>query len=73
LASNFNPHHLNRETKLAAIDQLSKIDVFAGLAADLEKSLNAKPDHTWIGKLDKIDCRRGTNWKSSLRVGQYYQ
>lgn len=73
LASNFNPLHLNKKAKLAAIDQLYKIDVFAGLAADLEQSLSAKTDHTWTGKLDEIDRRRGTDWKSSLRVGQYYQ
>jgi len=70
IAYNYNPSSANSEVKSVSADALKKISVFSGLVDDLNKSL--EENTSWITSLTEIDRRRGTNWKESLKIGQYY-
>lgn len=73
LAYNFNPGMMTSRIKHIAVDMLKDIDVFSGLTLELKKTLNNDQNDSWIERLDRLDRRRGTNWRTSLAIGQYYQ
>jgi len=69
---NFDVKNLNRETKENAIEQLSGHKELAGIVDYLKSTINYKHSDEWTHELDKIDSRRGTNWRTTMRVGKYY-
>lgn len=70
LVYNFPIETLPPNIKSDAIDVVAGIDMFHGIEKLLKKSQQA--DNQWFVELDKIDQRRGTNWKDSLKIGNYY-
>lgn len=61
------PHNIKHD----AIDAVAGIDMFQGIEKILKQSQISNDQ--WFAELDKIDQRRGTNWKSSLKIGNYYK
>lgn len=59
------------DIKNQAIDSIEGIDVFQGIVQKLKQSHTV--NNQWCSDLDRIDQRRGTNWKNSLTIGNYYK
>jgi hypothetical protein len=71
-AKNFDPIFLCEPAKQAAIKRLEQIDEFQGIVTDLKNHINYCASDEWCERLDKIDQRRGMNWRQVLQVGKYY-
>lgn len=71
IAYNFDPAMLNAAAKKAAISHLQDHEDFQGLVNHLTATMDMEKS-TWMQSLDTIDQRRGTNWKQSLKVSNYY-
>jgi sulfatase maturation enzyme AslB (radical SAM superfamily) len=71
IAYNFDPKSLNIVAKNAAIDHLQNYKEFSGIVTHLIDTMNIE-NSEWINALGTIDRRRGTNWKQSLRVSEFY-
>lgn len=72
VAYNFDPAVLRAEIKQQAITDLKDIELYQGIVAYLKNHINAIANDDWTQALDRIDQRRGTDWKKSLRIGKYY-
>lgn len=70
IASNFDPKWLRKDVKKTAIDYLGS-DI-NGLASYLQSYIEYPSSDHWIQALDRIDIRRGTQWKQKLMIGNYY-
>ena len=70
-AYNLDPMVLNDEAKKDAIALLAPYTEFAGIVEHLTSRLGHS-NNRWIDQLEKIDQRRGTNWRNSLHVSKYY-
>ena len=64
--------YLNKVAKHQAIEKLSAIDGLSKIVNYLNTTLDQDESRNWIDAFDKIDARRGTNWKQSLQIGKYY-
>jgi hypothetical protein len=71
LVNNFPIAVLPQTIKNDAIDKLDGIELMNGIATILKQEHTINDD--WYLELDKIDQRRGTNWKNSLAIGNYYR
>lgn len=71
IVENFDPKFLKTDVKLAAATYLE--NTVEGLSAYLKSQINYSVSDTWIEKLSILDSRRGTSWKQSLKIGEYYQ
>ena len=71
-AKNFDLKFLCKQAKQAAIQKLEPLDEFQGIVTDLKNHINYCAIDNWCNKLDKIDQRRGTDWRQVLQVGKYY-
>lgn len=70
IAYNYRPTLASSEVISIAQHSIEGIDIFSGLLEGTDN--NAKQDDNWIMRLSEIDKRRGTDWKKSLKIGQYY-
>ena len=71
IAYNFDPSALNVSAKQAAIDHLKEHTEFSGIVNHLIATLDLEKSE-WINALGTIDQRRGTDWKRSLKVSEFY-
>ena len=69
IAYNFDPKDLCTKGVEHAIMLLKPIDKFQGIVNYLKEY---KTNNQWIHKLNKIDARRNTNWRKSLKIGEFY-
>lgn len=72
LVYNFDIKNLNLAAKEHAIIELLHSDKFQGIVDYLKSTINYKHSDDWTIKLDKIDQRRQTDWRQTMRVGKYY-
>lgn len=72
IADNFNPTALTISAKSNAVQQLKNIDRLKSLCNYIESVMHMDPCDDWLTLLDKIDHRRGTNWRKSLKVSSFY-
>lgn len=72
MAMNFDPKYLSAAAKQAAIQHLEPWHEFEGIVAHLKNHINYNAAHDWCDQLDRIDQRRGLEWRQVLQVGQYY-
>ena len=70
-ANGFDAMKLNCGAREAASAHLRSHRYFSGLAEQLSKD-SQKQEDSWITKFEEIDRRRGTNWRQSLTVANYY-
>jgi len=70
IANNYNPNFLKKEVKDIFINEVKGITELSSLVKFID--VDVKSDEYWIEDLNKIDSRRNTNWRKSLRVGNYY-
>ena len=70
-AHEFGVDHVSQEVKYQAALELEHDQRFANLAKYL---MNSKPqkNNQWISKFERIDQRRGTNWRKNLAIATYY-
>tara|TARA_E500000178_G_scaffold286845_1_gene288796 strand:- start:17345 stop:18439 length:1095 start_codon:yes stop_codon:yes gene_type:complete len=68
-ANNFDPKDLCTKGVERAIMLLKPIDKFQGIINYLKEY---KTNNEWTYKLDRIDARRNTNWRKSLKIGEFY-
>jgi organic radical activating enzyme len=71
-AENFSPSNLSAEVKQAAIKSMEDVPELANIVTYLKSSLDKTQNDSWISKLEMIDQRRGTNWKTALKIATYY-
>lgn len=72
LAYNYDIANLVVDAKQDIIKQSSKIPQLA-MVTNYTRSVIEHPSNLeWQQKLNKIDQRRGTDWKSTLQIGKYY-
>lgn len=71
-AYNYDPSWATTALKEQVIDELKDIEHYQGIVSYLKSHINYVGGKDWIQLLDKIDQRRGTNWRQSLRIGKYY-
>lgn len=72
LANNFDVRQIRTDVRDAAVKTFSDNPYFEGLSYYLQTVLPDEYDGKWISKLEEIDRRRGTDWKKSLKIGQWY-
>jgi sulfatase maturation enzyme AslB (radical SAM superfamily) len=72
IAYNFDLKMLNYNARQAAIDYLTPYTELAGLVSALKSVPDDVEDDKWIHKLGIIDKRRGTSWRTTLKVAEYY-
>lgn len=72
MAMNFDPKCLSAEAKQAAITHLESLHEFEGIVAYLKNHINYNALHDWCDQLDRMDQRRGLEWRRVLQVGKYY-
>jgi hypothetical protein len=72
IADNFNPAALTFSAKSNAVQQLENIDRLKSLCNYIESVMHMDSCDDWLTLLDKIDHRRGTNWRKSLKVSSFY-
>jgi len=70
--SNFDIKNLNQQAKISAIKCLDTIPQLQGLVKYIKSTLNYAENNEWMDRLDIIDQRRGTSWRTSLQIGKYY-
>jgi hypothetical protein len=66
----YHTKYLSERATIAAIEYINTTPELSELVAHIQ--LEHDPTNSWITKLDQIDKRRGTNWRNTLRIGQYY-
>ena len=71
-AYDYDPAWLLQEIKHQAIEELYKVGEYQGIVSYLKNHINYVGTNGWTQSLDKIDQRRSTNWRQSLRIGKYY-
>jgi uncharacterized Fe-S cluster-containing radical SAM superfamily protein len=72
MANNYNISNLSSTAKQAAIEYIGTTTELQGIVSFLRESESSLRSDTWITKLDKIDAKRNTSWRNSLRIAQYY-
>lgn len=72
LANGYNIAQLCLSAKQDIIAQLSDIPLLKSIATYTESVMDSPASNAWQIKLNNIDKRRGTNWKSTLQIGKYY-
>jgi len=73
VAYNFDYKYLPDKIKQDTLDKLKDYKSLQSLYNSVQACMNTIPNDTWMQKLVEIDNRRGTNWKKSLNIGQYYK
>jgi len=71
-AYNFDYKYLPDIIKDECLKKLSYIESLKSLYNNVEDNTEI-PNNRWITKLDNIDLRRGTDWKTALEIGKYYK
>jgi hypothetical protein len=72
LAYNYDIGCLLPAAKQDIIDQVSAIPQLTAIAKHVESVQSRPSNNNWQKSLNKIDDRRGTDWKSTLQIGKYY-
>lgn len=72
IADNFNPATLTLPAKLGAVKHLSNLDRLKSLCNYIESTMHIDPCDDWLMLLAKIDQRRGTDWRKSLKISSFY-
>lgn len=62
--------YLSERAKIAVTEYLSTATELSSLSTHIQSQ--HEPSDAWIAQLNRIDCRRGTNWRHTLKIGQYY-
>jgi len=71
-ASNFDIKNLNHSAKISAIQRLESIPQLQGIVKYIKSTVDCVENNQWIDKLNSMDQRRGTSWRTSLQIGKYY-
>ena len=72
LADNFDPIDVSRIIKMQAIDDLDSIAELVRLAGHLKLTLDRPENIEWQVTLDKLDAKRNTNWRTALKIAEFY-
>lgn len=64
--------YLSKSAKQGAIKHLQDLPVFQGLVQHLKDTIDSPEDTNWINMLDTADQRRGTDWRKTFRIAEYY-
>lgn len=72
LAYNYDIESLTLAAKQDIINQVSLIPALKSLANYIKSTLSTPVANSWQTRLGKLDQRRGTDWKSTLKIGKYY-
>ena len=73
LADNFDPGKLSRIIKIQAIKQLEPIAELNGLVGYIKSTLDQSENTEWMVALDKIDAKRNTNWRTTLKTAKFIE
>jgi hypothetical protein len=71
LADNFDPGGAPKIIKMQAIDELESIVELSGLVGYLKLTLVNPENTTWMTKLDELDIKRNTSWRTALKTAQF--
>ena len=69
---NYDIKNLTRVAKEQALVSLYNQPEVQGIITYVNSTINYTTNDAWINELEKIDQRRGTNWRNSLQAGKYY-
>jgi hypothetical protein len=67
----FDMRELPVDAKHAAMEQLQKIPALNGVVSYVRSTLQHREDLTWTNKLQTLDAKRNTDWKSALSVSKF--
>ena len=70
-STGFDLRDLPLEAKVRAVEQLQKISEFDGLVNYVKSTFQHDEDLSWINKLQALDAKRNTDWKSALTVSKF--
>jgi len=70
-ANNFEIKSLSQQVKKIAIEQLQPIPALSGIVSYLKSTINYTESQSWIKKLNALDAKRNTSWKTALSVSQF--
>lgn len=69
----FDLRDLPLSARHKAVEQLEKITAFSGVVSYIKSTLQHREDLSWVRKLQKLDARRNTDWKTSLTVSKFIE
>lgn len=70
-AGNFDPMNASAIIKQQAIQQMESFAVLSGVVNYLHETMNSPENNVWIDLLDKIDSKRGTDWRTALNTAKF--
>ena len=70
-ANNFDIKYLPLDIKIQAIDHLKSIAALTGIVEYTKSTVDHAEQSHWMQQLSQLDFSRKTNWKNSLKIGQY--
>ncbi len=62
--------YLSERAIIAVTEYINTVPELSSLATYIHSERDTSD--AWISRLDQIDQRRGTNWRQTLKIGQYY-
>lgn len=71
-AYNFDFAHLRKDIKEIALNEMIENNTLESLQRAVSSSMSSSSNDEWVNKLNVIDHRRGTNWRTSLKIGKFY-
>lgn len=73
IAKNFDPVSINESVKKQATQDLLGITQLSGIVEYLNSDVYPiKENNNWIEIFDNYDQKRMTNWRTSLKISEYY-
>ena len=73
IANNFHPKNLTKDIRNDISSHLENDNVLKNISFLLKNDDISDINYQWIDNLDEIDKRRGTDWKKSLKIGNYFK
>lgn len=72
LAENFDPIGVKQQVKQQVSTDLASIAPLSGIVDYLRSSDATDTENKWIKTFNIYDQRRNTNWRTSLKISEYY-
>jgi sulfatase maturation enzyme AslB (radical SAM superfamily) len=72
IANNFDPGNCNQQVKFCAIEDLKNIKPLSGVVNYIKMSMNQTISDSWIDVFNEYDLKRNTDWRTSLKIAEYY-
>lgn len=72
LAHRFDIAQLNDAARDEFYKDVDQIDELHGVVEHIKSCPSSDKSDKWIGQLEEIDSRRGTNWREKLKIARFY-